>query len=882
MKSERWRQVERLYHSVLEQEKHRRTAFLKQACEGDEELRLEVESLLSQTENTGSFLEGPALELAAKAVARERSPAGTSNAADRMLGRIVSHYQILQKLGGGGMGVVYKAKDTKLGRPVALKFLPEELSKDRQALERFQREARAASALDHPNICTIYEIGEDGGQPYIAMQFLEGRTLKHLIARDVEPDLSRHDRTGDIKPPLKIEKLLELAIQIADALETAHQKGIIHRDIKPANIFVTSRGQVKILDFGLAKVTFPLPSGSSAAKAGATSGMSLESLTNPGMIMGTAGYMSPEQARGEELDARTDLFSFGAVLYEMATGTPAFSGGTIALLFDAVLNRVPAPVDALAPQVPPKLVEIIDRALQKDRHYRYGSAAIMLAELNQLNEDLSSSLPKSTRGSERTPAPLHLSQFLDSIVVLPFENFGGDPELEYLGDGIAEVLINRLAQIQTLRVVPRTTAFRYKQKRLDPAQAGRELGVRVVLTGTVTERAGRLVVNADLIDSARNSQLWGQRYDRNSRDVLVVDEEIAHEIVGRLRLRLSDQEKQRLSGRPTESPEAYRLALKARYYLHQWSPEALRRGIEFARQAIEHDPAYAAPYALLAHVYGVLGLFGAMDPQESFPKARAAALNALRLDEDSGIAHAALGNVRLFFDWDWSGAEAEFLRAIDLSPNYMSGHLGYSGWLIAQGRPKEAATRHRQALSLDPLSSPAGYGLAYSHYMMGDYDSALKELRNVVDFDPSFLHAQQLLIVVLARNGLYEAAIAQGQKCLAIAESDIWTRGNVGTMYAIVGNREEARRIAEELARERPPLPASVARACIYGALEDRERAFECLEQAYEQHLPLLVLTTGRPEYRSLHGDPRFDSLLHRMGLPPRRQELRREKTSGA
>jgi len=794
-------------------------------------------------------------------------------------GDTLSHYRLVEKLGSGGMGDVYLAEDLVLGRKVALKLLSGKNALERLAVDRFFREARTASALNHPNICTIHEIGEDSGRPFLVMELLEGKTLREAIG----------DR------PLPLDRLLDLAIQIADALATAHARGIVHRDIKPANIFVTTRGEAKVLDFGLAKMVVDrrVPSTISDVSTAFTD----DQLTSPGTALGTVAYMSPEQARGEELDARSDLFSFGVVLYEMATGRRAFGGKTTAVVFDEILNRVPLPATRINPEMPRELEHIISKAVEKDRELRYSNAADLLTDLKRLKRDTDSGritdsmtriamLPSALETAKRMPvtrktmvrvagaivaaiaavagyfAYASRGDQIRSMAVLPFVNATGNADTEYLTDGITETLINSLTQLPDVRVTARSLAFRYRGKDVDPLQAGRDLNVRAVITGRVTTRGNMLIVQSDLLDVANGAQLWGGQYNRPMADILAVQEEIATEIFDKLRIRVTGEELQRVVRRHTDDPEAYQLYLKGRYYWNQGTVDGYKKSIEYLQQAIAKDPKYAVAYAGLADAYLFLGSFWV----EAISEAKAAALRAMQLDPALGEAHVALGHIKLWLDWDWPAAEAEFKRGIELDPNSALAHNEYAMYLAAAGRVGDSLSELSRARELDAGSPIVNTNFGWSLLYARRGQQAVEQFRQTVQLDPNYVSARWGLGVAYAQENLYSEAIAELKQAVELSGGSPALIGHLGYAYGRSGATAAATNTIAELRKlaDRQYVPSSAV-ALVYAGLDNKPMTLEWLERAYDEHDFSLVFLQVAPWFETVRGEPRFQQLLRKM-----------------
>jgi len=804
--------------------------------------------------------------------------------------RTISRYRVGRLIGAGGMGEVYLAEDETLNRKVALKLLPARFTRDEERVRRFQREARAASALNHPNIITIYEIGHADSVHYIATEYIEGETLRELMAK-------RRLNAGEV---------LDFAIGVASALAAAHDAGIIHRDIKPENIMVRPDGYVKVLDFGLAKLAEP----ESALQDSST-----------GAVLGTLLYISPEQARAQQPDSRSDLYALGAVMYEMVTGQPPVRGDNFIDIANAIVNEIPQAPSHYVSSVPPELDRIILKLLEKDRANRYPSARQLLSDLHTLRRELEfenklSSLEMHRHfsepgfdqqktvqmtfpiGTRRFPLPRAFrdSRFailmavvllgllaaasyaiikstlsadrIDSVAVLPFVNASGNPNSEYLSDGLTDSITDSLSQLPELQVVAHSTAFRYKGKNIDPLAVGRDLHVRGVVTGKLFQRGNTVVVRASLTDVKRGTQVWGQQYDRNLSDVVALQKDLSDEISSQLQPHLTGEQRKLLSrGRP-ESNEAFQLYLKGRYFATKFNDEeAIRKGIGYFNQSIERDPTYALAYAGLAAAYFSLSnLF--MPPREAMPRVREAAERALALDDSLAAAHTCMALTLTWYDWDFAKGEAEFRRAIALNANDAEAHRLYGDFLVAMGRFDEAIAEKRRSEQLDPLSVPTSWDVSRTLYYAGHDEEAIEQAKHTLDLDPNFPYVYDLEAQVDYRKNNLPEALSLMQKALQLGGHTQLLITNWGMINARAGHRDEALRAMDELrarAAGTYTLPLFLAR--IYAALGNNDEAMKNLEQVYNDRSESAVWLNVDPSLDTLRKDPRFIALIRKVGL---------------
>jgi serine/threonine-protein kinase len=892
MSPERWIQIKQVFYAALERASSDRAAFLDEACRNDGEMRSEVESLLNAHEQPDSLIDKPAFEVAADFMETREFTAA--------IGRAIGPYKIISQVGRGGMGEVYLAQDTRLGRRVALKLLPSRFTADQDRLLRFKQEARAASALNHPNIITIHEVGQSDDAHFIATEFVEGLTLRAAI------------KSGR----MKTEEALDVAIQVAGALKAAHEAGIVHRDIKPENIMLRPDGYVKVVDFGLAKLSEP------KTVTDERGGSFIAIDTNPGIVMGTVSYMSPEQARGLAMDARTDIFSLGVVLYEMLAGRPPFQGATISDIIVAILEKEPPALASFTTEAPAELESIINKALQKSAGDRYQTAKELVDDLRKVKQDfeiqarIDSSSTKEFLAGVRTKSSgeqasagrreaattsdaAHITdkfkqhkrgvmvalalllvtaiivgvllfavphKTIDSIAVMPFANANADPNIEYLPDGVTESLINSLSRIPGLKVMARGTVFTYKGREVDPRKISDDLNVRAVVMGRVLQKGQLLTITAELIDTSDGSQLWGKQYNSAHSGILAVQESISQDITERLRLGLSGEEKKRFAKNNTDNSEAYELYIKGRYQSERFSLEGFNKGVAYFNQAIEKDPNYALAYAGLAYAYYSVSSYY-LTPNEAWMKAREAAKKAVELDDTVPEAHVSLGIVLSQFERDWSGGEKELKRAIELNQNNAAAHQHY-GWILTSvGRFDEAEEEFKRAQQLDPFSTSMNALLQLKYWLERRYERAIELGRKAIDMEPNFWIFHMHIALAYEQQGKFSEAMAALQKARSLDDSPSIT-AMIGRVYALSGRKGDARKVLDELkeqSKQRWVSPVQIS--YIYLGLGENDEAFAWLEKAYESRDEWLVGLRNDPGLDSIRSDPRFQNLMQRMGF---------------
>jgi eukaryotic-like serine/threonine-protein kinase len=829
-------------------------------------------------------------------------------------GTSISYYRIVSRLGAGGMGEVYLAEDTRLGRKVALKILPPQFTKEADRIRRFEQEARSASALNHPNIITIFEVGRSGDTNFIVTEFIEGQTLRQRMA------------TGR----LSLRDALKIGIQIASALSAAHAAGIVHRDIKPENIMLRPDGYVKVLDFGLVKLTEPVGMLDSVDHESDTKIL----ITDPSVVMGTPHYMSPEQARGFTIDARADIFSLGVVLYEMVAGRTPYDGNSPSDIIASILYKEPPLLARYSREAPDELERITTKSLRKDREERYQTAKDIAIDLRNLRQHLAfeeirerSFVGNSTddslasRGTRETVVdfsrspeyssgdvppfqssgaqnirPMSSAEYIisglrqrkrsliftllailivgasmtyfagsnkkavESIAILPFTNESGDPKSDYVADGMTESLIKNLSQLPKLKVMSLISVLRYKGNEIDPRAVRRDLNVDAVLSGRITKRGDGIALTIELVDTRDNTRIWGDQYTRKFSDMLALQEEILGAMSQKLELKLDSSERKRM--------DAYKLYLMGRNYWNKRRPDDLKKGIELFQQAVEKNPQDAKAYAGIADSYTLLAVYGSMTPDDAFPKAKEAAEKALAIDDSLAEAHTSLGFVKTRYEWDWEGAEASFRRAIELNPNYALAHQWYSNYLASVGRYQDAIDEAKRGQELSPLSLIGNAQVGWMYFFARRYDEGAAASLKVIEMDPNFFSARRYYGLILEQKGQYEQAVEQLEKAREQSGGSPVVIAALGHAYALAGKRHESEKIIEELLDPSKPRRGSgYDVAVVYVGLGEKEKAFEWLDKAYEQRDDFLAYLKADPRFDPLRTDTRFDNLLHRLGL---------------
>lgn len=795
-----------------------------------------------------------------------------------LVGSDIGRYRIVSLLGRGGMGEVYDAIDSSLGRHIALKVLKCDAVTDRKRLSRFVQEARSASALNHPHLVSIYEIGEHAGVHFIAMEKVDGSTLRQIFSAERLP----------------LPRVLDLTAQITEAVAAAHGAGIVHRDLKPENLMVSRLGYLKVLDFGLAKL-HP-ETGLSAGASGST----LLKATDSGTVLGTVGYMSPEQAQGKEADARSDIFSIGCILYEAIAGRRAFHASSAIDTLHDIIHDEPPPLVQIAPNTPAEVLRIVRKAMAKDPERRYQSAREMAIDLRDAAKVVESvprrvATPRAPMSSiafvamavalaallaaylirwreralaHRTGTESHIQ----SIAVLPLENISRDPEEQYFADSMTEALITDLAKIKALRVVSRTSVMRYKHSSSSVPDIARELNVNALVEGSV-ERVGRRVrITAQLIDAASDRHLWAESYDRDLGDVLMLQDEVARSIAREIQVKLSPAEGARLARGHRVDPAAYTLYIKGRYFWVKRTQESIDKAITYLHESINKDPSFAAAYSGLADCYSSLGFsfdVGSKAPRDVQPQALAAATKAGELDNSSAEAHSSLGFIKLNYDWDWAAAEAEFKRSIELNPGWANGHHWYAHVLLSAGRFHEAEMESMRALQTDPLSPIMNVHLGWHYFFTRDYDKSLEQLQKTLDLDPQYGLAYWYRGWVYEQKGMFAESLREMRKAQQLLKTNIVVEGDIGHLYAVSGQKREAAKTIAALKKksaDRYVNPFEIA--LIYVGLQDNTSAFQWLENAYRERSDMLVYLKVDPRLDPIRSDPRFENLVRRVGIP--------------